>query len=131
MRKIMMAALAVVAIGVPAGAVAGAPAHHADAGMYGITIKNYIINSSDHTVTLKVKIRGLKMGAMSKKNVAGQGHWNIYVGGKLNNYSVNPTTGKTKPLAKGDYKVYVSLVNNNGTPLSEPTRSKTVSVMVD
>jgi hypothetical protein len=71
------------------------------------------------------------MGAMNKHNVAGKGHWNIYVNGKLNNYSVNPRTGRTKALKTGDYKVYVSLVDNDGSPLSEPTRSKTIPVMVD
>ena len=59
-----------------------------------------------------------------------KGHWNIYVNGKLNNYSVNARIGGTKALRKGDYNVYVSLVDNDGSPLSEPSRSKTSPVMV-
>lgn len=71
------------------------------------------------------------MGAMNKHNVVAKGHWNIYVNGKPNNYSANPRTGRTKALRKGDYKVYVSLVDKDGSPLSEPGRSKTSPVMVD
>ena len=99
-------------------------------GMYGISITNYKVTRT-HTASISVKIRGLKMGAMSKKNVVGRGHWNIYVNGKLNSYSVNAKTGTTKTLKKGDYKVYVALANNDGTPLKEPARSKTITVMVD
>lgn len=128
MRTVVALALTLVF----AGAVVGAAdaRTHASTGMYGIQIVNYKINR-DHTVSINVKIRGLVMGAMSKHNVAGKGHWNIYVNGKLNNYSANARTGKTKILKKGDYKVYAALVNNDGSRLSEPTRSKTIPVMVD
>lgn len=127
MRTVVVLALALVAVVVVSAAGAST---RSSAGMYGIRIANYKVNR-DHTVTINVKIRGLVMGAMSKHNVAGKGHWNIYVNGKLNNYSVNPRVGKTKVLKKGDYKVYVALVDNDGSPLSEPTRSKTIPVMVD
>lgn len=138
MRKITTAALAALAVAVPVGAIAGgaiaaAPAQKADGakGMYGIKLVDYKVNIATKKVTLEVKIRGLKMAGMSDANVAGSGHWNIYVNGKKNNFSVNATKGTTKPLKKGDYKVYVALVNNDGTPLSEPTKSKTITVMVD
>ena len=101
-------------------------------GMYGIQIVNYKVNRNG-TVTVDVKIRGFKMlpkQVGAKKNVAGAGHWHIYVNGKYNNYSADPTSGKTTPLKKGDYKMYVTLNNNDHSPLSEPTRSKTVTVMV-
>jgi hypothetical protein len=102
------------------------------AGMYGISIKNYKVNR-DGTVTINVKIRGLKMAAkaVGKKNVAGQGHWHIYVNGKYNTFAANPAVGKTKKLKKGDYKVYVELTNNDHSSLSERTISKTIPVMVD
>ena len=129
MRKAFVLALTL-ALGVAAVATAAQARPQVRQGMYGISIANYKVTKS-HTVTIAVKIRGLKMGAMSRKNVAGKGHWNIYVNGKLNNYSGNASTGTTKALKKGDYKVYVALVNNDGTPLSEPTRSKTITVMVD
>jgi hypothetical protein len=128
-RKII-ALVPILALAVAVGGTAAQARPHAGQGMYGIQITNYRINK-DHTVTINVKIRGLTMAGMSKHNVAGKGHWNIYVGRKLNNYSVNPKAGKTKVLQKGDYKVYVTLVNNDGTPLTEPARSKTISVMVD
>ncbi len=100
-------------------------------GMYGIQITNFKVNVN-HTVTINVKIRGLKLAPalIGKKNVAGKGHWHMYVNGKYNNAS-GATSGKTKPLKKGDYKVYVTLNNNDHSPLSEPTRSKTIRVMVD
>ncbi len=100
-------------------------------GMYGIQITNFKVNAN-HTVTINVKIRGLKLAPalIGKKNVAGKGHWHVYVNGKYNNAS-GATSGKTKPLKKGDYKVYVTLNNNDHSPLSEPTRSKTIRVMVD
>lgn len=100
-------------------------------GMYGIQITNFKVNVN-HTVTINVKIRGLKLAPalIGKKNVAGKGHWHVYVNGKYNNAS-GATSGKTKPLKKGDYKVYVTLNNNDHSPLSEPTRSKTIRVMVD
>ena len=125
-----MATLALAALSAPIAVTAAGAPPRVENGMYGVTLVNYKVNR-DHTVTLTVRIRGLKMGAMSRKNVAGTGHWNIYVNNKLNNYSVSPKTGKTKVLKKGDYKVFVALVNNDGTPLSEPAHSKTVPVMVD
>ena len=63
-------------------------------------------------------------------NVAGQGHWHIYVNGKYNTFSANATTGRTKKLKNGDYKLYVELVNNDHSPLSEKTVSKKIRVMV-
>jgi hypothetical protein len=100
-------------------------------GMYGIEITNFTVNPS-HTVTISVKVRGLKLAPalVGKKNVAGKGHWHIVVNGKYNNFSAT-TSGRAKPLKKGDYKVYVTLNNNDHSPLSEPARSKTISVMVD
>jgi hypothetical protein len=133
MKKSMTAALAIVALSIPVGALVAAPAEPAatEKGMYGIKISDYKVNTATKKVTLQVKIRGLKMAGMSETNVAGEGHWNIYVNGKKNNFSVNATKGTTKPLKKGDYKVYVELVNNDGTPLNEPTKSKKITVMVD
>jgi hypothetical protein len=34
-------------------------------------------------------------------------------------------------MVKGDYKVYVTLTNDDHSPLSKPTRSKTITVTVD
>lgn len=119
-------ALGALAVGGAAQARSGAAQ-----GMYGIQITNFTVNPN-HTVTIDVKIRGLKLAPalVGKKNVAGKGHWHIYVNGKYNNFAA-ATSGRTKPLKKGDYKVYVTLNNNDHSPLSEPTRSKTISVMVD
>ena len=67
---------------------------------------------------------------VGKKNVAGKGHWHIFVNGKYNNFAAT-TSGKTTPVKKGDYKVNVTL--NEQRPLTPftPVRSKTISVMVD
>lgn len=127
MRKLLVALTVIV---VSAAAVAAtAPAR--SNGMYGIQITGYKVNA-DKTVTIKVKVRGLKMAPakVGKKSVAGQGHWHIYVSKKYNNFSASPTSGKTKKLKKGDYKVYVELVNNDHSSLSEKTVSKTIPVMV-
>jgi len=122
-----------VALALAALAVGGAAQAHTGTsrGMYSIKITNFKVNAN-LTVTISVKIRGLKLAPaqVGKKNVAGEGHWHIYVNGKYNNYSAK-TSGTTKPLQKGDYKVYVTLNNNDHSPLSEPTRSKTITVMVD
>jgi hypothetical protein len=52
------------------------------------------------------------------------------VNGKYNTFSANPALGTTKKLKKGDYKLYVELVNNDHSSLSEKTISKTIPVMV-
>jgi len=127
---LMLTVAVAVAVAVAAGAAQARP--QAPQGMYGIQIVNYKVNPNG-TVTVNVKIRGFKMlpklvGA--KKNVAGAGHWHLYVNNKYNNYSANATSGKTTALKQGDYKVYVTLNNNDHSPLSEPTKSKTIPVMV-
>jgi hypothetical protein len=126
MRKlvVMVALLLVTAVAAAAGSA------RTD-GMYGIQITGYKVNA-DRTVTVKVKIRGLKMAPakVGKASVAGQGHWHIYVNGKYNTFSANATTGRTKKLKNGDYKLYVELVNNDHSPLSEKTVSKKIRVMV-
>jgi hypothetical protein len=108
---------------------AGGPAQ-ARTNVNAITITNVVVNAK-HTVTIKVRIRGLKLAPalVGKKNVAGKGHWHIYVDGKLNNDAVS-TSGTTKPLQKGVYKVYVTLNDNDHSPLSEPTRSMAITVTV-
>jgi hypothetical protein len=109
-----------VAVAVAAGAAQARP--QASQGMYGIQIVDYKVNP-DGTVTVDVKIRGFKMKPKqvgAEKNVAGAGHWHLYVNGKYNNYSANATSRKTTALKKGDYKVYVTL-NNNDIPRS-PSR---------
>ena len=131
MRKALALMLTLaVAAAVAAGAAQARP--QASQGMYGIQLVNYKVNSNG-TVTVNIKIRGFKMlpkQVGAKKNAAGAGHWHIYVNSKYNNYSANATSGKTTALKKGDYKVYVTLNNNDHSPLSEPTRSKTIPVMV-
>jgi len=123
---VMVLALGAVAVGGAAQARSGAAQ-----GMYAIQITNFKVNPNK-TVTINVKIRGLELAPalVGKKNVAGKGHWHIYVNGKYNNFAA-ATSGKTKALKKGDYKVYVTLNNNDHSSLSEPTRSKTITVMVD
>ena len=130
MRRIITLA-AVLALGAVAVGGAAQARPGAAEGMYGIQITNFKVNPN-HTVTINVKIRGLQLAPASvgKANVAGRGHWHIYVNGKYNNFAA-ATSGKTKALKKGDYKVYVTLNNNDHSSLSEPTRSKTISVMVD
>ena len=129
MRKIFTLMLTLALAAAVLATTAQARSHTAQ-GMYGIQITNYKANAN-HTATINVKIRGLKLAPtlIGKKNVAGEGHWHIYVNGKYNNAS-GATSGTTKVLKKGDYKVYVTLNNNDHSPLSTPTRSKTITVMV-
>jgi len=130
LRRIITLA-AVLALGVVVVGGAAQARTGSSQGMYAIQITNFKVNAN-RTVTVHVKVRGLKLAPalIGKKNVAGKGHWHIYVNGKYNNAS-GATSGKTKVLKKGDYKVYVTLNNNDHSPLSEPTRSKAISVMVD
>lgn len=130
MRKVFTLMLTLALAAAVLATTAQARSHTAQ-GMYGIQITNYKVNPN-HTVTINVKIRGFKLAPAligNKKNTAGKGHWHMYVNGKYNNAS-GATSGKTKVLKKGDYKVYVTLNNNDHSPLSEPTRSKTITVMV-
>lgn len=129
MRKVFALILTLALAAAIAATTAQARSHTAQ-GMYGIQITNYKVNAN-HTATINLKIRGLKLAPalIGKKNAAGQGHWHIYVNGKYNNAS-GATSGKTKALKPGHYKVYVTLNNNDHSPLSEPTRSKTITVMV-
>ena len=131
MRKLLLV-LGVTILTCGLVATAAIAARGSDQGMYSIGIKNYKINP-DGTVSINVKIRGLKMAPklVGKKSVAGQGHWHIYVNGKYNTFSANIATGKTKKLKAGVYKVYVELTNNDHSSLSEKTISKTIPVMID
>jgi hypothetical protein len=126
MRKLVVMAAVVLASAVVAGSALAR-----QGGMYSIQITGSKVNP-DRTVTVKVKVRGLKMAPakVGKANVAGQGHWHIYVNGTYNNFSANATSGKTKKLKNGDYRIYVELVNNDHSPLSERTVSKRIRVMV-
>ncbi len=129
MRK-FLAPMLTLALATAAVATTAQARSHTAQGMVGIQITNYKVNP-DNTVTISVKVRGLELAPalVGKKNVAGKGHWHIYVNGKYNNFSAG-ASGKTKPLKKGDYKMYVTLANNDHSPLSEPTRSKSIAVMV-
>jgi hypothetical protein len=132
MRKILALCLSVTAfalVAVGAQARSSAPV----AMMHGIGITGFKVNA-DHTVTVNVKVRNWKMYPQSigkKPNKADGGHWHILVNGKYNNASASPTTGKTTPLKKGDYKIKVVLANNDHSPVKESDPSKTISVMID
>ena len=131
MRRITMLAVAVALGALAAGGAAQASTGTAGRMMHSIQITNFKVNAN-HTVTISVKIHGLTLAPalVGKKNVAGKGHWHIYVNGKYNNFAAT-TSGKTMQLKKGDYKVYVTLNNNDHSPISPPARSKTITVMVD
>jgi hypothetical protein len=64
---------------------------------------------------VKIRGRALAPSLVGKKNVAGKGHWHIYENGKNNPFAAT-TSGKTKPLKKGDYEVYVTLDDNGTLP---------------
>ncbi len=130
MRRFVMLALVLALGAVASVGVAQARSGSAHGMMYSIQIANYKVNTN-HTVSITTKIHGLMLAPtlIGKKNVPGKGHWHIYVNGKYNNAS-GTLTGKTTVLKKGDYKVYVTLNNNDHSPLSEPARSKTITVMV-
>lgn len=131
MRKTLLLTLVVAFAAVCLTAAAQARPAKAS-GMYEIQITSFKVNP-DKTVTVNVKIRGWKLypkAVGSKTNAKDGGHWHIYVNGKYNTYSASATTGKTTPLKHGDYKLRVELANNDHSPLSEPTKSKTISVMV-
>ena len=131
MRRITTLAVAVVLGALAVGGAAQAQTGTTRSMMESIKITNFKVNAN-HTVTISVKIHGLTLAPalVGKKNVAGKGHWHIYVNGKYNNFA-SATSGRTKPLKKGDYKMYVTLNNNDHSPLSPLVRSKTISVMVD
>ena len=131
MRRIVMLALVLALGAVASVGVAQARSGSSEGMMESIQITNFKVNPN-HTISITTAIHGLKLapGLVGKKNVAGKGHWHIFVNGKYNNFAAT-TSGKTTPVKKGDYKVYVTLNNNDHSPLSPPVRSKTISVMVD
>ena len=132
MRKVLALALVttVAALGLVAAGEA-APASRASM-MRDISITSFKVNKND-TVTVFVKIHDWKMypALVGKKtNKPDGGHWHIYVNGKYNTYSANPTKGTTTKLQKGDYKIYVALANDDHSPVKGTHPSKTVTVMV-
>ena len=132
MRKVFALALVttVAAFGVVAAGEA-APTSRASM-MRDISITSFKVNTND-TVTVFVKIHDWKMypALVGKKtNKPDGGHWHIYVNGKYNTYSANPTKGTTTKLKKGDYKIYVALANDDHSPVKGTHPSKTVTVMV-
>ena len=132
MRKVLALALVttVAALGLVAAGEA-APTSRASM-MRDISITSFKVNKND-TVTVFVKIHDWKMypALVGKKtNKPDGGHWHIYVNGKYNTYSANPTKGTTTKLQKGDYKIYVALANDDHSPVKGTHPSKTVTVMV-
>ena len=100
--------------------------------MRDISITKFKVNSNG-TVTVFVKIHDWKMypALVGKRtNKPDGGHWHIYVDGKYNAYSANPTRGTTTKLKKGDYKIYVALANDDHSPVKGTHPSKTITVMV-
>ena len=131
MRRSTVVAVAIMLCSLALGGTAASARTDATQAMRSIQITNFTVNPN-HTVTIWVKIHGLKLAPalVGKKNVAGKGDWHIFVNGKYNNFAAK-TSGKTTPVKKGEYKVYVTLNNNDHSPLSPPVRSKAISVMVD
>ena len=113
-------------------AMGGASQAQPDVSRSGPTIRiaNVAVNAN-HTVTIKVAIRGLTLapGLVGKGNVVGKGHWHMYVNGKSNNDAAT-TSGTTKTLPKGAHTMYVTLNRNDHSPLAMPTRSRAITVRV-
>jgi hypothetical protein len=87
---------------------------------------------SSGVVTVRVRISGWKMypSLVGKKPRPGGGHWRILVDGSANAISTSPTVGRTRRLADGMHSVVAELVNNDGTRLRPPARSRAVTVRV-
>ena len=130
MRRSTVVAVAIMLCSLALGGTAAQARTDSARGMRSIQITRFTVNPN-HTVTIWVKIRGLKLAPalVGKKSVAGNGRWHIFVNGKYNNLAAT-MSGKTTPVKKGDNKVYVTLSNNDHSPLSPPVRSQTISVMV-
>lgn len=130
MRKALALAAALSAL-VVAGVAHAHSVRQADV-MHEIQLRSFKVNANG-TVTVLVKIRGWKMypALVGKKpNKPDGGHWHIYVDGKYNAFSANPTRGTTTKLEHGDHKIYVGLANDDHSPVKGTHRSRTVSVMV-
>jgi hypothetical protein len=132
MRKAVVLAL-VTAVAALGAVAAGQAATSSRASMMrDITITRFKVNAN-HTVTVFVKIHDWKMypALVGKKtNKRDGGHWHIYVDGKYDNLSANPTRGVTTKLKKGDYKIYVALANDDHSLVKGTHPSKTITVMV-
>jgi hypothetical protein len=64
-------------------------------------------------------------------NSATGGHWHIFVNGKYNNFSAGAHTGRTLKLEHGTYKIQVELANNDHSELSQPVKSKVMTIKID
>ncbi len=88
---------------------------------------------SGGVVTVKVAITGWAMYPKlvgKKLNKPDGGHWHVYVNGKYNNFSANPTVGKTTTLKPGTYKIRVELANDDHSEVERAAPSRTVTVKV-
>ena len=124
MRRLipLVVALALAAVlAAQAGAAAAAPS---------ISITGTAV--SDGVVTVKVAVSNFKLlpGSIGKKpNVAGAGHWHVFVDGTYNNAS-GAASGVTKKLSAGKHTIWVELANNDHSRLAPSVRSASVTVTV-
>lgn len=87
---------------------------------------------SDGVVTVKVAVANFKLlpGSIGKKpNVAGAGHWHVFVDGTYNNAS-GALSGVTKKLSAGKHAIWVELANNDHSRLTPSVRSASVTITV-
>jgi hypothetical protein len=110
--------VAVIAIGVAAWVGPAQPSASRAQAVPSIRILGAV--GSNGVIVLQVRITHWKMypKLLGKAPRPDGGHWHIYVNGRYNNYSVNPTRGSTKLnklLPPGTYRVSAHLANNNFT----------------
>jgi hypothetical protein len=89
--------------------------------------------TSGRLVSLRVRISNWNMypALVGKKpNKPDGGHWRIYVDGRYNSSSSQPTAGKTTKLKPGTHRIWVILANNDETAVAGTQRSKTLTVLV-
>jgi|SRR6516225_3514794 hypothetical protein len=87
--------------------------------------------TADGRVILRVEIFGWRMYPQllgTPLNKTDGGHWTIFVDGRCNSVSTNPTTGTTNRLKTGKHKLYAQLANNDGSYLVPPVSSRYVTI---
>jgi hypothetical protein len=63
-------------------------------------------------------------------NVAGEGHYHVFVDGAYATYSTD-TTVIVNGIDPGEHEVYVELVNNDHSSLADPVYSETTTITVE
>jgi hypothetical protein len=89
--------------------------------------------ASGAVAVVKVRITGWEMYPAfvgKRPNRPDGGHWRIYVDGRYDGLSANPTSGRTHRLTPGSHRIAVALANDDGSRVAGAHPSRTLTVTI-